>query len=88
MPRFMYPAAVEYVDFLNKAGDDIHDAYEEGYADGMRDAVKHGYWKGKPLAGYSTVRCSVCGHAFLDNSGKWKHCPDCGSRMDLEVATE
>ena len=44
--------------------------------------VKHGYWKGKPLAGYSTVRCSVCGHAFMENSGKWKYCPDCGAQMD------
>ena len=44
--------------------------------------VRHGYWKGKPLAGYSAVKCSVCGSAFMENSGKWKYCPDCGSRMD------
>lgn len=44
--------------------------------------VRHGHWKGKPLAGYSTVKCSVCGSAFMENSGKWKYCPDCGAKMD------
>lgn len=44
--------------------------------------VKHGHWIGKPLAGYSTVKCSACGSAFVENNGKWKYCPDCGSKMD------
>lgn len=44
--------------------------------------VQHGYWIGKPLAGFTTVRCSVCGEVFLNNSGKWKFCPNCGSKMD------
>lgn len=47
--------------------------------------VVHGHWIGKPLAGYSTVKCSVCGSAFVENNGKWKYCPDCGAKMD-EVA--
>lgn len=49
------------------------------------DPVKHGHWKGKPIAGYSTVRCSECGDVFMENNGKWNYCPDCGAKMD-EVA--
>lgn len=44
--------------------------------------VKHGHWIGKPLAGYSTVKCSACGSAFVENNGKWKYCPHCGAKMD------
>ena len=44
--------------------------------------VVHGHWKGKPIAGYSTVKCSVCGEAFLENSGDWSYCPHCGAKMD------
>ena len=44
--------------------------------------VVHGHWIGKPLAGYSTVKCSACGSAFMENNGKWKYCPDCGAKMD------
>lgn len=43
--------------------------------------LKHGYWKGKPIAGYSTVRCSECGDVFLENTGKWNYCPNCGAQM-------
>lgn len=43
--------------------------------------AKHGEWLGKPLGGYSTVRCSVCRNAFLENSGKWNFCPNCGADM-------
>ena len=46
------------------------------------DAIKHGYWKGKPIAGYSDVGCSECGGVFLENNGKWNYCPNCGARMD------
>ena len=46
--------------------------------------VKHGKWVGKPLAGYCTVMCSVCGSVFLVNSGRWKYCPNCGAKMDKE----
>lgn len=44
--------------------------------------VAHGRWIGKPIAGYCTVVCSACRSAFIDNSGRWKFCPDCGARMD------
>lgn len=50
--------------------------------------VKHGYWKGKPIAGFCTVRCSVCGMAFSENSGRWLYCPNCGAKMDLEEGAE
>ena len=46
------------------------------------DPVKHGHWEGKPIAGYSTVRCSKCGDVFMENSGKWNYCPNCGAKMD------
>ena len=42
---------------------------------------KKGKWIGKPLAGCCTVRCSVCNDAFLENSGKWNFCPNCGADM-------
>ena len=49
------------------------------------EPVRHGVWTGKPIGGYSTVRCSVCGHAFFYNNGKWKYCPNCGAKMDKEI---
>lgn len=50
--------------------------------------VKHGYWKGKPIAGLCTVGCSVCGMAFSENSGRWLYCPNCGAKMDLKEGAE
>lgn len=44
----------------------------------------HGHWIGKPIAGYNTVRCSVCGDVFSENNGKWNYCPNCGAKMDLD----
>lgn len=44
--------------------------------------VRHGQWIGKPIAGYSTVRCTQCGDVFLENSGQWNYCPSCGAKMD------
>lgn len=43
--------------------------------------IKHGKWDGKPIAGYSTVRCSICGTAYLENTGRWNYCPNCGADM-------
>mgnify|MGYP003307989018 CR=1 FL=1 len=43
---------------------------------------KHGHWIGKPIAGYSTVKCSHCHNIFLENKGTWKYCPECGARME------
>lgn len=51
------------------------------------EPTKHGRWgrwKGKPIAGFATVRCSICGTAYLENDGRWDYCPNCGARMDLD----
>lgn len=44
--------------------------------------VKHGKWLGKPLGGFSTVRCSVCRNVLLNNDGTYNYCPYCGALMD------
>ena len=45
---------------------------------------KVGKWIGKPIAGYSNVRCSNCNNVYIDNSGKWNYCPNCGAMMKGE----
>lgn len=40
-----------------------------------------GEWIGKPIAGYTTVKCSVCRSAFSANTGRWNFCPNCGADM-------
>lgn len=42
---------------------------------------KKGRWIGKPIAGYCTVRCSVCNNVFRENNGRWNFCPNCGAEM-------
>lgn len=54
--------------------------YEQPAADVVD--VRHGEWIGKPIAGMCTVRCSACGMAFSENSGRWLYCPNCGAKMD------
>ena len=44
--------------------------------------VVHGEWIGKPIAGYSSVRCSNCRTVYSDNNGRWNYCPNCGAIMD------
>lgn len=46
--------------------------------------VVHAKWLGKPLGGYSTVKCSNCNMSFKENNGRWKYCPECGAKMDLK----
>lgn len=43
---------------------------------------KYGHWVGKPIAGFSTVSCSVCKSKFTNNTGRWNYCPHCGAVMD------
>lgn len=65
--------------------------YDRGFRDGYAQAtseVRHGHWKGKPIAGYSTVRCSECGDVFMENRGKWNFCPNCGAYMGAEDETD
>lgn len=50
----------------------------------MAEAKITAKWIGKPIAGYSTVWCSYCRSAFLENNGKWKYCPECGAKMNEE----
>ena len=54
----------------------------DGQAEVRLAPIIHGRWIGKPIAGYSTVRCSVCRSVFSENNGKWNYCPDCGAKMD------
>lgn len=58
--------------------------YEKGYADGQREAHKHGhwittgYWEDVPIN-----KCSVCG---VERRGiKRNYCANCGAKMDEEV---
>ena len=44
--------------------------------------IKHGEWKGKPIAGYSNIKCSVCNTRFVQETGTWNYCPECGAKMD------
>ena len=44
--------------------------------------VVHGEWIGKPIAGYSSVRCSNCRTVYSDNNGMWNYCPNCGAIMN------
>lgn len=46
------------------------------------EPIRHGKWIGKPIGGYSDVKCNACGNVFLENNGKWKYCPNCGAKMD------
>lgn len=66
------------IEWKNLIPDEIHYIEFKGkrYAE-----VRHGKWIGKPIAGYSTVKCSVCGVAYTENSGRWSYCPNCGSDM-------
>ena len=73
----------EWVADIERIADEIHSAYEEGYADGKRDAVVHGHWEYIGGYGYQ-YRCSNC---ILCVEHKTNFCPHCGALMD-EVAME
>lgn len=49
------------------------------------EPVRHGHWIGRPVAGFCTVRCSICNEPYLSNDGRWHYCPNCGARMDEEA---
>lgn len=54
--------------------------FEEGYEQGKKDAVKHGYWKDFIY----DCQCSVCGAEFdkCDNCLEdFQFCPNCGARL-------
>lgn len=60
--------------------------YATNICDGFKPCpiipIKHGRWIGKPIAGYSTVRCSLCDNVLIENDGKFPYCPYCGYPMD------
>lgn len=57
-------------------------AYKNGYADGQRDARKHGRWievREKNYGYRIGVKCSECGRR-VRNRGE-NYCPKCGADM-------
>ena len=77
-----------------KIGNDIANAYDEGYEQGKNDAVKHGHWiYGREIAReylanecvaieYEDISCSACKTRFRPFFGNFNFCPYCGARMD------
>ena len=55
----------------------------------LRQYAKSGHWvdKTKTICGQEDVCfvCSECGNRYYYDASKFKHCPECGARMDLEV---
>lgn len=84
-PMYLY-RIVEKVELTDECIQKIAERVVEQIKDVKAEVepVKHGKWIGKPIGGYSTVRCSVCGDVFLENNGKWNYCPNCGAKMDEE----
>ena len=74
-----------YIDENARIADDIHNAYEEGYADGKRDAVKHGHWI---MDEEWMAHCSVCGDGWGGDVSPFLYCPKCGAKMDGVVWDE
>ena len=81
----------EWVADIERIADEIHNAYEEGYANGKRDAVVHGHWiRGGAYPHH--IFCSNCYRTYVpnDESEMWKdwtrlprkYCPECGTKMD------
>lgn len=70
--------------------------FEEGYARGLQDAVKHGYWKlfqHSKEAEVADYECSVCGGILIDvpetpDRELNAYCPMCGAMMDLKPEEE
>lgn len=67
-----------------KAMEETVNQQAENFIRLLAEERKHGHWIGKPIAGYSMVRCSVCS-AFANNIERWNYCPNCGAKMDEEV---
>ena len=76
-----------YIDENARIADDIHNAYEEGYANGKRDAVVDGHWIDSGIDGFD--RCSNCKAIWDVSLTKrnmfFRHCPRCGAKMDKKL---
>ena len=82
-----------YIDENARIADDIHNAYEEGYADGKRDAMVHGHWEESNPQNSDTcrlIKCSKCGFSYIVGFNvpyeDWiegrNYCVRCGALMD------
>ena len=48
------------------------------------EPVKHGEWIEKPFLLGTSNFCSLCDSFYGMPHGKFKYCPNCGAKMDLE----
>ena len=73
-----------------KTHDATEQAYKNGYADGKRDAVKHGEWVSLTECANAGVYCSVCNKKVYKEDYAWcnrknklrsNYCPNCGADM-------
>ena len=51
--------------------------------------VVHGRWIEQEKYTFGVMYdCSICDNRILDNGHSWNYCPNCGAKMDKEVADE
>lgn len=49
------------------------------------EQVRHGTWKHKVIDGFIPDYDCVCSECGASGVPDYKHCPNCGAKMDLEV---
>lgn len=67
-------------------GKELAKAFDDGYEQGKKDAVRHGKWILYPDNQSKVVEaddCSVCGAQWLFGE-RYDYCPSCGAKMDGE----
>ena len=74
---------------MNNIADGLQNAYNEGYEQGKKDAVKHGEWIEQDWDD-GVYKCSACGEewCFMEGTPEnnyTNYCPNCGARMDGET---
>lgn len=70
---------------VNLADAYAKDAYQKGYEQGKKDAVKHGLWVINKKSELLCYKCSECGYKvnfFWNDCGNSNYCPNCGAKMD------
>lgn len=70
---------------VNLADAYAKDAYQKGYEQGGKDAVKHGHWSqyAEPHEdGKGLYICSVCNAMHVMHDDEYKFCPSCGAKME------
>ncbi len=72
---------------------DLLKAYEDGYEDGKKDAIRYGKWLNEPpyIADGKCLKgqeCSICHSYFVSDGNKpysnHPYCPQCGVKMESE----